>query len=220
MDSDGSDAGAACFRTPTQGARRVSPIGAVGLPIIVPGRVADPHHSSLRRGSVSEQRERFERAGCYGLLVPMPALTKDAGTSNPGRGVRHLRDFTALHVLRVPPLPFFAVSAAWLTRSAADRRRLVVPLTRIVSGVVAETLRGRARRTTCMLGCSSRRSCRNCYCPQHAGPRLVLSDGTDIDLRDGSPRVDGVLDVQDEHRFPGDGFGITIECCRRRVRTA
>ncbi|MGW1997681.1 hypothetical protein [Embleya sp. NPDC001921] len=76
------------------------------------------------------------RAGYYGLLVPMPALTKEAGTSDPGRGMRYLWDFTAPYVLYVPALLFLAVFAAWSIRSRTDRRKLVVPLTPIVSALV------------------------------------------------------------------------------------
>ncbi|MDI2129581.1 hypothetical protein [Yinghuangia seranimata] len=76
------------------------------------------------------------RAGYYGLLVPMPALTKEAGDSDPRRGFRYTWDFAEPVTLYVPAVLFGVVLAAWVFASRRDRRRLAVAATPFVAAVV------------------------------------------------------------------------------------
>ncbi|WP_406287709.1 hypothetical protein [Embleya sp. NBC_00896] len=76
------------------------------------------------------------RAGYYGLVVPLPALTKEAGDSETGRGVRYLWDFTEPVALYVPAVLFGGLLAAWLVHSRPNTRRPVVVLTPVVAALL------------------------------------------------------------------------------------
>ncbi|NUU21061.1 MAG: hypothetical protein HOV68_06025 [Streptomycetaceae bacterium] len=76
------------------------------------------------------------RAGYYGLLVPMPGLTKEAGDSDPGRGLRYAWDFADPVALYVPALMLAAFLMAWLIRTRRLRRRLIVVLTPLAAALV------------------------------------------------------------------------------------
>lgn len=76
------------------------------------------------------------RAGYYGLLVPMPALTKEAGDTQPRRGLRYVWDFAEPVALYVPAVLLGVGLAAWLVRNRTMRRRLVVVLTPPVTALV------------------------------------------------------------------------------------
>ncbi|MYW02015.1 hypothetical protein [Streptomyces sp. SID3343] len=69
------------------------------------------------------------RMGYYGLLVPLPALTKEPGASEIGRGLRYAADFASPYWLYVPAVLLGVVLAGVVTRGSGDRARLAVLLT-------------------------------------------------------------------------------------------
>ncbi|WTW93811.1 hypothetical protein OG216_10665 [Streptomycetaceae bacterium NBC_01309] len=78
------------------------------------------------------------RAGYYGLLVPLPALTKEAGEDNTDRGLRYAWDLVDPVALYVPAALFAILLVAWaVPRVRTDRRRLAVVLTPIAAALVS-----------------------------------------------------------------------------------
>lgn len=79
------------------------------------------------------------RAGYYGILVPMPALAKEASQSLWGRGLVYLEDFVGVYHLFVPVAVLGGLAAWMLIRHPADRRTLVFfgapPLCALLLGV-------------------------------------------------------------------------------------
>jgi arabinofuranosyltransferase len=75
------------------------------------------------------------RAGYYGILVPMPALAKEASKSLWGRGFMYLWDFVGTYYLYVPAL-VLAGLAGWLLRRRADRRALIFFGAPLLSGLL------------------------------------------------------------------------------------
>jgi arabinofuranosyltransferase len=71
------------------------------------------------------------RMGYYGLLVPLPALTKEPGASEIRRGLAYAADFALPYWLYVPALVLAAVLVAVAVAGgeSADRGRLAVLLT-------------------------------------------------------------------------------------------
>lgn len=65
------------------------------------------------------------RAGYYGLLVPLPAVAKDAGESEPDRGWRYVRDFLDPYVLYVPVLVTVCLLVLFVVRWSAGERAQV-----------------------------------------------------------------------------------------------
>ncbi|WP_424639303.1 hypothetical protein [Embleya sp. AB8] len=76
------------------------------------------------------------RAGYYGMLVPMPGLTKEPGDSDPGRGFRYAADFAGPVWLYVPAALLAALAALWLLRARPAPARLVVPLVPVVAASI------------------------------------------------------------------------------------
>ncbi|HSA53443.1 MAG TPA: hypothetical protein VLH10_25440 [Yinghuangia sp.] len=76
------------------------------------------------------------RAGYYGLLVPLPALTKEAGDSETGRGLRYAWDFAEPVALYVPAALFVALLAVWAFRSRPAPRRLLVVLAPVAAALI------------------------------------------------------------------------------------
>ncbi|WP_162931110.1 hypothetical protein [Streptomyces sporangiiformans] len=86
------------------------------------------------------------RAGYYGHLVPLPAVTKEAAESLWGRGFGYLGDFAHPYLLWVPAL--FVLAAVWASRGggcvygehgerdAWATARLVAMLTPVVAGLL------------------------------------------------------------------------------------
>ncbi|MGW0659396.1 ArnT family glycosyltransferase [Streptodolium elevatio] len=78
------------------------------------------------------------RAGYYGLLVPLPALTKEAGEDNADRGLRYVWDLVDPVALYVPAALFVVLLVAWaVPRVRGDRRRLAVVLTPVAAALVS-----------------------------------------------------------------------------------
>ncbi|MGA5500983.1 hypothetical protein [Streptomyces umbrinus] len=77
------------------------------------------------------------RAGYYGHLVPLPAVTKEASQSLWGRGLGYLGDFAHPYLLWVPAL--FVVAAVLPARGGLAERgvaRLVPVLAPVIAGVL------------------------------------------------------------------------------------
>ncbi|WP_161362379.1 hypothetical protein [Streptomyces sp. SID3343] len=72
------------------------------------------------------------RAGYYGLLTPMPALTKEAGQTELGPGLRYLRDFGVPYALYVPAA-FLVLAAVALARRRPIGRLLILPATPVIA---------------------------------------------------------------------------------------
>jgi arabinofuranosyltransferase len=72
------------------------------------------------------------RAGYYGLLTPMPALTKEAGQTELGTGLRYLRDFAVPYALYVPAA-LLLLAAFAVARYRPIRRSLIVPATPVIA---------------------------------------------------------------------------------------
>ncbi|WP_205660974.1 hypothetical protein [Amycolatopsis vastitatis] len=76
------------------------------------------------------------RMGYYGVLVPMPAITKNADASRWARGFTYLTDFADPYLLWIPLVPVTVVLARLLRRTRADRSGLLVTLTPVVAGLL------------------------------------------------------------------------------------
>ncbi|HEY5949273.1 MAG TPA: hypothetical protein VIV40_27455 [Kofleriaceae bacterium] len=74
------------------------------------------------------------RAGYYGLLVPLPALTKSAAGAEWARGWIYLRDFAHPYVLWVPLAALLGPAVVELRRGPAVTRERVISLVPIASG--------------------------------------------------------------------------------------
>ncbi|WP_033288840.1 hypothetical protein [Amycolatopsis jejuensis] len=75
------------------------------------------------------------RMGFYGILVPMPALTKNAGESLWARGFAYVGDFVNPYLLWLP-LVLATVFLASLLRRRQNKTDLIVALTPVVAGVL------------------------------------------------------------------------------------
>jgi arabinofuranosyltransferase len=76
------------------------------------------------------------RAGYYGLLVPMPGLTKEPGDSDPVRGLRYAADFAGPLWLYVPLALLGALAVAHVLRSRPAPARWVVPLVPVAAAAL------------------------------------------------------------------------------------
>ncbi|MCG3751737.1 glycosyltransferase family 39 protein [Amycolatopsis sp. Poz14] len=74
------------------------------------------------------------RMGFYGILVPMPALTKNASESFWGRGFGYVGDFVNPYLLWLPLVLCTVLLAGVLRRQSTDR---IVTLTPVVAGVLS-----------------------------------------------------------------------------------
>ncbi|SFO53238.1 ArnT family glycosyltransferase [Amycolatopsis rubida] len=74
------------------------------------------------------------RMGFYGILVPMPALTKNASESFWGRGFGYVGDFVDPYLLWLPLVLCTVLLAGVLRRHSTDR---IVTLTPVVAGVLS-----------------------------------------------------------------------------------
>ncbi|GAB2860103.1 flagellar motor control protein ZomB [Streptomyces deserti] len=75
------------------------------------------------------------RAGYYGFLVPLPAISKDASQSMWGRGFGYLADFTVPYLLWLPAVTVLA--AGLLVRGRRASAPLVPVLAPIVAGLLS-----------------------------------------------------------------------------------
>ncbi|WP_067542060.1 hypothetical protein [Nocardia crassostreae] len=62
------------------------------------------------------------RAGYYGILVPLPALAKEASSARWTQGVSYLNDFMGAYLLWIPLLVIAVLATRMLDRTAVDRR--------------------------------------------------------------------------------------------------
>jgi arabinofuranosyltransferase len=76
------------------------------------------------------------RMGFYGVLVPMPALTKNAGESLWAQGFAYLADFADPYLLWLPLAVVTVLAGRLLRRSSARRVDLTVALTPVVAGLL------------------------------------------------------------------------------------
>ena len=68
------------------------------------------------------------RAGYYGIVVPMPAISKNAGSTDLNRGIAYLRDFAGPYHLYVAVLLLVAAAIIVAVRWVRIDRDIVVPL--------------------------------------------------------------------------------------------
>lgn len=77
------------------------------------------------------------RMGYYGIMVPMPALAKEAGDTLWGRGIGYLTDFFEPYRLWIPLLLIAVVSIGLLfDRTAIDRRRAILMAAPVLTGLL------------------------------------------------------------------------------------
>ncbi|NUU25982.1 MAG: hypothetical protein HOV68_31465 [Streptomycetaceae bacterium] len=76
------------------------------------------------------------RMGYYGLIFPMPALTKEANSSLWGRGATYVQNMNGTYWLWLPMLAVAALLAAAIIGLRRDRKTLIVVLTPVVTGAV------------------------------------------------------------------------------------
>ncbi|MGA4538573.1 hypothetical protein ACPA54_01095 [Uniformispora flossi] len=76
------------------------------------------------------------RAGYYGLLTPMPALTKEAGETELGLGWRYGADFVTPYFLYIP-LTVLAVAGVVFFRCAGTRDRIVTGTPVVAAALLA-----------------------------------------------------------------------------------
>ncbi|WP_126641430.1 hypothetical protein [Embleya hyalina] len=74
------------------------------------------------------------RAGYYGLLLPMPALTKEAGQTELAAGLRYLRDFADPYALYAPAALLLIAACLIAKRHSLDRA-LLVPATPVCAAL-------------------------------------------------------------------------------------
>jgi arabinofuranosyltransferase len=67
------------------------------------------------------------RAGYYGVLVPLPAISKNATSTDVGRGIAYLRDFNAPYHLYVAVLLLVVAGIVATVRFGLTNRAIVVP---------------------------------------------------------------------------------------------
>lgn len=72
------------------------------------------------------------RAGYYGIVVPMPAISKNAGSTDWNRGIGYLRDFAGPYHLYVAVLLLVAAAIIVAMRWVRIDRDIVVPLSAVV----------------------------------------------------------------------------------------
>lgn len=76
------------------------------------------------------------RAGYYGTLVPVPALTKSAAHTEWNRGYHHLREMLRPYKLQVPLLVLTGTLAVPLARRQLEPRDRVLVLAPVLSGLL------------------------------------------------------------------------------------
>jgi len=76
------------------------------------------------------------RAGYYGALVPLPALTKSAAAAQWGRGLAYLANFVRPYALWLPLAALAGVLAAALLRRSIAGRDRVIALAPVVAALV------------------------------------------------------------------------------------
>lgn len=76
------------------------------------------------------------RMGYYGIVVPLPALTKNADASLWGRGFNYLADFADPYFLWLPLVLLTVGLAALVRRVRAYRADLIVTLTPVMAGLL------------------------------------------------------------------------------------
>ncbi len=76
------------------------------------------------------------RAGYYGITVPMPALAKEASDPVVGRGFGYLDDFLGTYQLWIPLAVLCVIVTRLLSRSAIERRTVVLAGAPVVSGLL------------------------------------------------------------------------------------
>ncbi|MEV7099695.1 hypothetical protein AB0M80_43450 [Amycolatopsis sp. NPDC051045] len=76
------------------------------------------------------------RMGFYGILVPMPALTKNAGESLWTRGFAYVADFAGPYLLWLPLIVVIVVFAGLLHRRSGRWSEPMVALTPVVAGAL------------------------------------------------------------------------------------
>jgi arabinofuranosyltransferase len=76
------------------------------------------------------------RMGYYGLIVPMPALAKEAGNSRWAHGFTYLADFVDAYVIWVPLLLIAIVGARLVRKTGIDRRSAVLLTAPSLSGIL------------------------------------------------------------------------------------
>ena len=72
------------------------------------------------------------RAGYYGILVPLPAVSKNAASTDLARGIAYLRDFNGPYHLYVALLLLLAAGIVVATRRVPMNRAIVIPLSAAV----------------------------------------------------------------------------------------
>ncbi|MCM6778858.1 hypothetical protein NDR87_35830 [Nocardia sp. CDC159] len=75
------------------------------------------------------------RAGYYGILVPLPAVAKEASSARWGQGVSYLNDFVDAYLLWIPLLMIAVIGTRLLDRIAIDRRTAVLLATPVLAAV-------------------------------------------------------------------------------------
>ncbi|MEU8133608.1 hypothetical protein [Streptodolium elevatio] len=93
---------------------------------------------AVAAGALPAAYEVF-RMGYYGQLVPMPAVTKEAGDSQWGRGWDYVTDFNRPYQLWIPLL-FLAAAAVLYARLGLPRRRTVLVLAVAPAAALAQAL--------------------------------------------------------------------------------
>lgn len=76
------------------------------------------------------------RMGYYGIVFPMPALTKEAGASLWGRGFGYVTDFTGPYVLWLPLIGVVIGIGALLRAVSGRRADLVLVMTPVTAGAL------------------------------------------------------------------------------------
>ncbi|MFC9994974.1 hypothetical protein [Nocardia sp. NPDC127526] len=98
--------------------------GATALVLTRPGRRRGVQYCAA--GLLLPVSYEVFRAGYYGILVPLPALAKEASNSRWTQGVSYLNDFMGAYLLWIPLLVIAVMSTRMLDRTVVDRRSAVL----------------------------------------------------------------------------------------------
>lgn len=115
----------------------VTVVFGVSLLLIVrPGPRAGAAH--IGAAALAPVLYEIFRAGYYGLLVPMPALAKEASNVRWSRGLLYFTDFYSTYKLVIPQtIVVLALVAVLLVRRAPDRRGWILLAAPVISGLLS-----------------------------------------------------------------------------------
>ncbi len=113
-------------------------------------------------GAVLPLGYQIFRMGYYGLVVPTPALAKEAASSLWARGFAYLMDYVNAYLIWIPLLLIAVIVAQLLNRTSIDQRGAVLMARRYFPACCSACTWWRSAATICTRGCGFRPRSRCC----------------------------------------------------------